>query len=57
MKKLLALTVLLSSFGAIASVERVLILDYVGTDSERMFEVKTNKYDKVILDCQSFIQG
>lgn len=33
------------------------MLDLVSTDMDYVFEVKTNKFDKVILDCQSFITG
>lgn len=57
MKNLVLLTFLLFSFTTNAATERVLMTDYVGTDMDRMFEVKTNKFDKGILDCQSFIQG
>lgn len=57
MKNLVVLTFLLFSFTTNAATERVLMLDYVGTGIDRMFEVKTSKYDQVILDCQSFIQG
>ena len=31
--------------------------DLVSTDMDYVFEVKTNKFDKVVLDCQSFITG
>ena len=31
--------------------------DYLRTNMDYMFEVKTTKFDKVILDCQSFIHG
>lgn len=31
--------------------------DYVKTEFDYMFEVKTDKYEKVILDCQGFIMG
>ncbi len=31
--------------------------DIVSTNMDYVFEVKTNKFDKVILDCQSFITG
>jgi hypothetical protein len=33
------------------------VQDYVPTDMDFIFEVKTNKFEKVILDCQSFITG
>ena len=33
------------------------MLDLISTDMDYVFEVKTNKFDKVILDCQSFITG
>lgn len=39
------------------SLEKTLMKDYVKTKMDYMFEIKTNKYEKVILDCQSFIQG
>jgi len=31
--------------------------DIVSTDMDYVFEVKTNKFDKVLLDCQSYITG
>lgn len=59
MKKLFLLCALVSSFTASAASEKVLMVDYIATDADRMFEIKTRetKFEKVVLDCQSFIQG
>lgn len=57
MKSFLLFCALFSATTSFAGSTKVLMLDYVGTDMDRMFEIKTSQYDKVILDCQSFIQG
>ncbi len=40
-----------------SDIVRMPMNDIVSTDMDYVFEVKTNKFDKVILDCQSFITG
>jgi hypothetical protein len=40
------------------SIDRVKMLDYIPVEHMNYaFEVKTSKFEKVILDCQSFITG
>ncbi len=63
MKQLIILCTLLTATTTInagtleKTLEKTLMKDYLKTKMDYMFEVKTNKYEKVILDCQSFIQG
>ena len=60
MKNLIRMIGLLTSLTAVASAEdlqRMPMQDFLTTDMDYIFEVKTNKFDKVILDCQSFITG
>ena len=52
-----SLFVLISTSLHADPIEKSFMLDYVGTDMDRMFEIKTSKYDKVILDCQTYING
>jgi hypothetical protein len=33
------------------------VLDYLSTDMDYIFEIKTTKFEKVTLDCQSFFNG
>jgi len=60
MKQILLLFFLcfLSYQGAQASEQYFIpVDDYVQTDFERMFEIKSTEQHKVILDCQSFFAG
>ncbi|MGZ3786909.1 MAG: hypothetical protein ACXVLQ_00215 [Bacteriovorax sp.] len=59
MKKVIILVGLLTAFGAQAETyERTLVKDYIPVPSmDFAFEIKTSKFQKVILDCQSFVTG
>lgn len=59
MKKVIVLVGFFLAFKLSAGIyERTLILDYIPVPNmEQSFEIKTAKFDKVILDCQSFITG
>lgn len=58
MKTIALLAILMTSTVLHADpIERTLMLDYVGTDMDRMFEIKTSRYQKVILDCQSYMHS
>lgn len=58
MKKLIVLIGIVSSFNAFSNeLIKMPMQDLVSTEMEYVFEIKTNKFDKVILDCQSFITG
>ena len=58
-KKVITLVGLLVAFGLKAETyERTLVKGYIPVPNmDYSFEIKTSKYDKVILDCQSFITG
>ncbi len=59
MKKVILLIGILTSFSLKAETfDRALIEDYVPiANMDFSFEIKTAKFEKVILDCQSFITG
>jgi hypothetical protein len=59
MKKVMVLVGLLTAFTLKAETfEKTLMLDYTPVDHmDFAFEIKTSRYDKVILDCQSFVTG
>ncbi len=60
MKKMISMIGLLVSMTVVASAGELIKMpmqDLVSTDMDYVFEVKTNKFDKVVLDCQSFITG
>jgi len=59
MKKVIVLVSLLVAFGLKAETyERTLVKRYIAVPNmDYSFEIKTSKYDKVILDCQSFVTG
>lgn len=60
MKKMISMIGLLVSMTVVAKAGELIKMpmqDLVSTDMDYVFEVKTNKFDKVILDCQSFITG
>ncbi len=60
MKNVISMIGLLVSLTVVASageVQKMSMLDFLSTDMDYVFEVKTTKFDKVILDCQSFITG
>jgi hypothetical protein len=59
MKKVIILLGIFFSFTLKAETyERTLMQDYKPvTDMDFAFEIKTSRYQKVVLDCQSFITG
>ena len=60
MKKLISMIGLLSLMTVAASageLQKMPMLDLINTDMNYIFEIKTTKFDKVVLDCQSFITG
>lgn len=60
MKKMISMIGLLMALSAVATAGELIKMpmqDLVSTDMDYVFEVKTNKFDKVVLDCQSFITG
>lgn len=60
MKKMISMIGLLMSMTVVATAGELIKMpmqDLVSTDMDYVFEVKTNKFDKVVLDCQSFITG
>lgn len=59
MKKMIILVGFLMSFGLKAETyERTLVESYSPVrDMDHSFEIKSDKFDKVILDCQSFVTG
>lgn len=58
MKKLIVLVGMLGSFALYAEqVERMPMQDYLPTEFDEMFEIKTDAYNKVVLDCWGFVKG
>lgn len=58
MKKLMILIGITLSLGAKADlIARMPVLDYSKTNYDYVWEIKTEKYQKVLLDCQGFIMG
>ncbi|MEH0862032.1 hypothetical protein [Halobacteriovorax sp. DPLXC-1] len=58
MKKiLLALTLGLMAWTASAGITTIDVESYHRTDMDFMFLIKNKKYDKIVLDCQGFING
>lgn len=58
MKKLIVLVGIVSSFALRAEqIERMAMKDYLPTEFDEMYEIKTDAYKKVILDCQGFFKG
>lgn len=58
MKKMIVLVGLFISMNAFSSdIIKMPMNDFVGTDMDAVFEYKTNKFDKVLLDCQSLRMG
>lgn len=59
MKKMIIMIGLLMSFGAFAGdIVRMPMQDFAPTGGmDFVFEIKTTKFDNVVLDCQSFITG
>jgi hypothetical protein len=58
MKKLIVLVCVVGVFSASAgNVIRSSMMDYLPTENYAMFEIKTIKYQKLILDCQGFNMG
>jgi hypothetical protein len=50
---LMSMTVVVSA----GEIIKMPMQDLISTDMDYVFEIKTNKFDKVVLDCQSFITG
>lgn len=58
MKKLIILIGILASNGVFADlIAKMPMKDYVSTKFDYMYEIKTDNYDKIILDCQGFVKG
>lgn len=58
MKKItLALIVTVLSWSAQAQILKIDVESYLRTDMDFMFSIKNKAYDKIILDCQGFING
>lgn len=60
MKKMISMIGLLMSMTVVATAGEIIKMpmqDLISTDMDYVFEVKTTKFDKVVLDCQSFITG
>ena len=60
MKKLISMIGLIASMTVVASageLQKMPMQDLIETEMIYVFEIKTTKFDKVILDCQSFITG
>ncbi|EPZ49798.1 hypothetical protein M902_0454 [Bacteriovorax sp. BAL6_X] len=56
-KIILALILTILSWSALAGVKTIEVEAYFKTDMDFMFSIKNKRYDKVILDCQGFING
>ena len=54
---LIGLLMSISSLSLAGEVNKMPMQDLVTTDMDFIFEIKTTKFDKVMLDCQSFITG
>jgi len=57
MRKLIGLLTLLFVSLTQASTLDVQVENYINTDFDYMFEIKNKNFKKVVLDCQSFING
>ena len=61
MKKMIVLIGLLMSIASVVHAGEIIKMpmqDFVATpDMDYVYDIKTTKFDKVILDCQSFITG
>lgn len=61
MKKVIVLIGLIMSVSTALSAGEIIKMpmqDYIATpDMDYVYEIKTTKFDKVLLDCQSFITG
>lgn len=53
----LALTLGLMAWTASAGIVTIDVESYHRTDMDFMFLIKNKKYDKIVLDCQGFING
>lgn len=40
-----------------SEIEKIEVTDYVGTEMDFMFQLKNDQYDRLILDCQSFVNN
>lgn len=59
MKKMIVLVGLMMSMTTVSAAEliKMPVLDLLPTDFGNSIEIKTTKFDKVILDCQSLVGG
>ena len=60
MNKLIIMIGLLVTLTSVAKADEFIKMpmqDLIVTDMDYIYEIKTTKFDKVILDCQSFITG
>ncbi|MFG1500825.1 hypothetical protein ABMA70_11525 [Halobacteriovorax sp. XZX-3] len=58
MNKIILATLLsMLSWSAFSAVKTIDVEAYFKTDMDFMFSIKNKNYDKVILDCQGFING
>jgi hypothetical protein len=58
MRKLIGLLVFMGlSISVSASTLDIQVENYLETDFDFMFEIQNKNFDKVVLDCQSFING
>jgi len=57
MRKLIGLLLLTLSISINASTLDIQVEDYLETDFDFMFEIENKNFNKVVLDCQSFING
>lgn len=58
MTKTIGLLLLMaSSLSIFAQTAKVNVEDYLSTDMEFIFEIQSHEYNKVILDCQGFINN
>lgn len=47
----------LSTYAHADWINKMPVNDYLRTDLDFVYEVKTDKYDKILLDCQGFVKG
>lgn len=57
MRKTIGLMTLLFSLSTLAQVQSIQVEEYLSTDMDFIFEISNKNYEKVVLDCQGFING
>ena len=57
MRKLIGLLLFVFTLSTHASTLDIQVEDYLDTDFDFMFEIQNKNFERVILDCQSFING